>query len=259
MHWNMSDIRFDGFSFSIYDCCLCASLYLFACIPKIARILFFLFHRMKTNSQNTTEVFVSVMSVKCDFSSSTSMTNTKTYNNSFRFHPFSMQHRIFTVYVYCVRVYVYIYYINCRCMSVLFCLPWLFWSAEDNVRATFCLIHTHTHTYTYKYIQVAHRKLFWTINKVNRRQKWVTCSSRHWMACANKAKGWFANANAVQCSKLLCVSFLVEVVDCAPKNESDTNMKWTVLGHIDRLTPVSTAFTSNWIVWLTTDTLSAAT
>lgn len=35
-----------------------------------------------------------------------------------------------------------------------------------------------------------HQKLFWTINKVNRRQKWVTCSSRHWMACANKAKGW---------------------------------------------------------------------
>lgn len=36
---------------------------------------FFLFHRMKTNAQNTTEVFLSVMSVKCDFSSSTSMTN----------------------------------------------------------------------------------------------------------------------------------------------------------------------------------------
>lgn len=54
------------------------------------------------------------------------------------------------------------------------------------------------------YTQVAHRKLFWTINKVNRRQKWVTCSSRHWMACANKAKGWFRIRTL--CSKLLCVS-----------------------------------------------------
>lgn len=177
---------------------------------------------------------------------------TKTYNNSFRFHPFSMQHRIFTVYVY-VFIYVYVY-------IILTVVAWLYFSAclgySEARRIMYVLLFV---GFIHTYIQVAHRKLFWTINKVNRRQKWVTCSSRHWMACANKAKGWFANVNAVQCSKLLCVSFLVEVVDCAPKNESDTNMNWTVLGHIDRLTPVSTAFTSNWIVWLTTDTLSAAT
>lgn len=72
-------------------------------------------------------------------------------------------------------------------------LPWLFW--DIYVLHFVWFIHT----------QVAHRKLFWTINKVNRRQKWVTCSSRHWMACANKAKGWLRECT-FGCSKLfLCL------------------------------------------------------
>lgn len=153
MHWNMSDIRFDGFSFSIYDCCLCASLYLFACIQKIAEAFFFFVPSNENKCSKYDRSFPKCDECKMWFfvfnvNDEQRLDFTKTYNNSFRFHPFSMQHRIFTVYV---CVYMYIYYINCRCMIVLFCLPWLFWSAEDNVRATFCLIYTHIHTNTYKW------------------------------------------------------------------------------------------------------------
>lgn len=115
-------------------------------------ILFFLFHRMKTNAQNTTEVFLSVMSVKCDFSSSTSMTNNDWISlKRIIIRSVFIRFQCNTEYLLYMCACICIYYINCRCMIVLFCLPWLFWSAEDNVRATFCLIYTHIHTNTYKW------------------------------------------------------------------------------------------------------------